>query len=138
MKNESVIRGLYDREWNREVLDETLQDLEAEITYDKCQAILGSLDTLRSYFTKYAESKRAEHLKEVRKEMERRAREAGVTLEELFVTKGKRGKGKTRSKGEVAFRNPDDPSQTWSGKGKRPGWLKAKLGQGMDLEDLKV
>ncbi|MDX1655502.1 MAG: H-NS histone family protein [Candidatus Competibacteraceae bacterium] len=138
MKNENVIRGLYDREWNREVLDETMRELEGEVTYDQCQAILGTLDTLRNYFAKYTESRRAEHLKEVRKEMERKAREKGVTLEELFAIKGKRGRGKPRSKGEVAFRNPDDSSQTWTGKGKRPDWLKAKLEQGMDLEDLRV
>ena len=36
------------------------------------------------------------------------------------------------------YRNPFNPAQTWSGKGKRPGWLESALAEGQHLEDLEV
>jgi DNA-binding protein H-NS len=33
------------------------------------------------------------------------------------------------------YRNPKDPSETWSGRGKTPRWMKAALGSGGKLED---
>jgi DNA-binding protein H-NS len=36
------------------------------------------------------------------------------------------------------FANPDDPSQVWSGRGRRPQWVKEKLASGLALEDLSI
>ena len=36
------------------------------------------------------------------------------------------------------FVNPDDPSQVWSGRGKRPQWVTEKLASGLTLEDLSI
>ena len=36
------------------------------------------------------------------------------------------------------FRNPDDPSETWSGRGKQPRWLKYQLGSGHSLDEFKI
>jgi DNA-binding protein H-NS len=36
------------------------------------------------------------------------------------------------------FANPDDPSQVWSGRGKRPQWVTQKLASGLTLEDLNI
>jgi DNA-binding protein H-NS len=30
--------------------------------------------------------------------------------------------------------NPDDPSETWTGRGRKPRWLTAKLQEGARLE----
>ena len=34
--------------------------------------------------------------------------------------------------------NPDQPSETWSGRGKRPRWLVAQLKSGKRIEDFKI
>ena len=34
--------------------------------------------------------------------------------------------------------NPDQPLETWAGRGKRPRWLVAKLGSGKRIEDFKI
>ena len=34
--------------------------------------------------------------------------------------------------------NPDQPSETWAGRGKRPRWLVAQLKSGRRIEDLRV
>jgi DNA-binding protein H-NS len=36
------------------------------------------------------------------------------------------------------FANPDEPSQVWSGRGKRPKWVTEKLASGLTLEDLNI
>ncbi|MDX1655272.1 MAG: H-NS histone family protein, partial [Candidatus Competibacteraceae bacterium] len=38
----------------------------------------------------------------------------------------------------VKYRNPADPTQTWSGKGKRPNWLNEALTQGHKLEEFSL
>lgn len=36
------------------------------------------------------------------------------------------------------FRNPDRPSETWVGRGKRPRWLSQLLSAGRQLDDFRV
>lgn len=36
------------------------------------------------------------------------------------------------------YQNPKDPSETWSGRGKQPLWLKAQLRAGKKLDDLLI
>ncbi|MDA9521524.1 hypothetical protein XI06_14480 [Bradyrhizobium sp. CCBAU 11434] len=36
------------------------------------------------------------------------------------------------------FRNPGDPSQTWSGRGKRPRWVTDLLKTGVGLDELRT
>jgi DNA-binding protein H-NS len=36
------------------------------------------------------------------------------------------------------YRNPDDPSETWSGRGKQPRWLVALLGAGKHIGDFRI
>jgi DNA-binding protein H-NS len=36
------------------------------------------------------------------------------------------------------FRNPSQPSETWSGRGKQPRWLAAKLRSGKRIEDFLI
>ena len=36
------------------------------------------------------------------------------------------------------YRNPDNPSETWAGRGKLPRWLTAKLSSGKKLEDFLI
>jgi DNA-binding protein H-NS len=34
------------------------------------------------------------------------------------------------------YRNPEKPSETWTGRGRRPSWINAQLGLGVHLENL--
>jgi DNA-binding protein H-NS len=36
------------------------------------------------------------------------------------------------------YRNPDQPSETWAGRGKQPRWLVAQLRSGKRIEDFKI
>jgi len=60
----------------------------------------------------------------------------GMTPEELLgrQVKARAGTATVAAK----YRHPDDPSQTWSGRGKRPTWVNDALAAGKTLDDLAV
>lgn len=66
--------------------------------------------------------------------VEAAAREHGFSLTELTAAKvGRRG-GKVAPK----YANPLDPTQTWTGRGRRPQWVQEALGAGRSLDDLML
>lgn len=79
----------------------------------------------------YEKKKRADALAAVRAT----AKEHGFTLEELMSGKAA---GKPASKGVAKYANPADPSQTWSGRGRQPAWIKEALGAGKSLETMAI
>ena len=36
------------------------------------------------------------------------------------------------------YRNPKNPAQTWAGRGKQPQWVRAELGSGKSLDELRI
>jgi DNA-binding protein H-NS len=36
------------------------------------------------------------------------------------------------------FRNPDEPSETWAGRGKQPRWLRKQLRSGKRMDDFRI
>jgi DNA-binding protein H-NS len=64
------------------------------------------------------DEKRVSERHEMRAKMEDMARASGSSVAELFG--GREGK---RSKTAPKYRNPKDPSQTWTGRGRRPNWI---------------
>jgi DNA-binding protein H-NS len=39
---------------------------------------------------------------------------------------------------KAKFQNPDQPSETWSGRGKRPRWLEKQLRFGKLIDDFRI
>jgi DNA-binding protein H-NS len=56
------------------------------------------------------------------------------TVAELYGFATKRG----RSKSAAKYANPDDRSQTWTGRGRKPNWLVARLKKGAKMEDFTI
>jgi DNA-binding protein H-NS len=90
-------------------------------------------------------SKRLEELRQL-------AKEAGfeVTLTKIGESAGRRGKRRSGERGEdkvtdrrrkkvqPKYRNPDNPGETWSGRGRQPKWVQRALAHGGTLEDLTI
>ena len=64
--------------------------------------------------------------------LESKAKEMGFSLSEL--TGGKKAKSLNPPK----YRNPDDADQTWTGRGRQPGWIKDALKKGVDIEKFAI
>ena len=69
---------------------------------------------------------------EVRKALAELAEKHGFRLQELM---GGRGRGKVTA---PKYANPEDPSQTWTGRGRKPNWLVAKLKKGANMSDFAI
>ena len=64
------------------------------------------------------------------------AAELNMSVAEVFgLQKATKQQGK---KLPPKYINPANPSQTWSGRGKRPNWLVDELNKGKQLEDFRV
>lgn len=70
---------------------------------------------------------------EVREKIQAMAKEHGFEVTELFSGRGKGGKAKAT--GAVKYRNPENPAQTWSGRGRKPNWINEAGG---DLERFRI
>ena len=72
-------------------------------------------------------SARKNHIQEVRTKIEGLLKSAGLTIDEVYPRRG--GQGSKGPKAAVApkYRNPENPAQTWSGRGKRPLWFSEAL-----------
>ncbi|MFD0978173.1 H-NS histone family protein [Tropicimonas aquimaris] len=73
--------------------------------------------------------------------LEKTASEHGFKLEELTGAAGKMlaavgAKGK--SKNPPKYRNPEEPSQTWTGRGRKPAWIKDAEDAGVDLSTFEI
>ena len=84
----------------------------------------------------------------VRKKLTQLARAEGYSIPELFggaapaaakpartVARKSTTKG---SKVAPKYRNPGNPAETWSGRGKQPRWLAALTGAGRKLDDFLI
>lgn len=89
----------------------------------------------------------------VRNKLLQLARNEGYTIAELFghqamptvgATNPAPGKArkstKGKSTGKVApkYRNPDNTSETWAGRGQQPRWLAGEVAKGRKLEDFFI
>ena len=70
-----------------------------------------------------------------RNELEAKAKELGYSLTDLLGTATK-----TRKKRLVVvrYRNPENPSLTWTGAGRRPNWFNDALASGKSRSDLEI
>jgi DNA-binding protein H-NS len=72
---------------------------------------------------------------------ERRAVQDQLSKLDRLAARGSRGNGvRGGLRGAVApkYRNPDNPAETWAGRGLKPRWLAAALKTGKKLEDFSI
>jgi len=93
------------------------------------------LEKLRSDVDAALNAAKKRDKKEARKAAEEAAPKFGFTLAELM------GGASTKSaaKGGVAkYANPENPAQTWTGKGRQPKWYKDAIAGGTDPATLEL
>lgn len=79
----------------------------------------------------YEKKRRSECLAELKAV----AKKHGFTLDDFT---GGKPKSASKSKGVAKFANPADPSQTWTGRGRQPNWVKEALAKGKSLDQMAI
>lgn len=87
---------------------------------------------LRSDVDKAIETLETRRKAQARAAAEEIAKQHGFALSELLNSeKPARKKGQ---KNPARYRNPANPEQTWTGRGRQPGWIKDALAEGKSLD----
>lgn len=79
-------------------------------------------------------------------EFERKAQESGFVLADLFAvtshapTTGGKGKKATADHAPIPpkYRNPANPQETWSGRGRQPVWVRELIAKGGTLDSTLI
>jgi DNA-binding protein H-NS len=79
--------------------------------------------------------RRSEEMTELKRKMAEMANASGFDFNELMGGKRTSKKG---SPAIVKFRNPKDPSQTWTGRGRKPTWMVEALKKGQKMETFAI
>ena len=83
---------------------------------------LKELVDLRERLAKAIVERQNQEKVELKQRIANLAQDAGFSINELFAGGGRRGaKGKATS--GAKYQHPDNPSLTWSGRGRKPNWL---------------
>lgn len=83
------------------------------------------------------ESRSAKRRKAIVDEIRQKAVAAGLTEEDII--KAVRGLGGAKRKPvAIKYRDPSNAENTWTGRGRKPKWIEAKLAAGVSLESLAV
>ncbi|MEZ2903817.1 H-NS family nucleoid-associated regulatory protein [Acinetobacter terrestris] len=62
----------------------------------------------------------------------------GLSIEQILEFGATKRKKSTRKSVEPRYRSKQNPSDTWTGRGKQPRWLVAELESGEKLEDFLI
>ena len=74
---------------------------------------------------------------EIKSKVAELAERHGFSISELFGGLG-RGNGRKKSVSIAKYANPDDKTDTWTGRGRKPNWLLARLKKGAKLSDFAI
>ena len=98
-----------------------------------------SIAQLRALEVQVIDELKARHFLSISKAREQIlhiARNAGLSEKDLRAIKAP--KASKQSSFEVKYRNPADPTQQWSGRGRQPAWVKAWIASGKSVEEAKA
>lgn len=94
---------------------------------------LGDLRDLQKSVIKGISTFEARQKAEAREKVEMLAKELGFTLAELAELEEPKRK---RARSSKIYRHPQNPTLTWSGRGRKPGWFVAHVDAGKDPDEL--
>lgn len=81
------------------------------------------------------EAKKESEKEDLRNEVLELVQSRGFSMEELFNIEGK---PKKKGKLPPTHRDPNNPNNTWTGRGRKPRWLQEALDVGGKMEDFLI
>lgn len=93
-----------------------------------------SLRKLKADIDKELASRRRNDARLAKQEMRKAAEKYGFSLSELVNPSTLKGGSSAPAK----YQHPNDPSKTWSGRGRKPAWVKEYESSGRSLDELRI
>ncbi|UPG86973.1 H-NS histone family protein [Luteibacter aegosomatis] len=79
-----------------------------------------------------------ERIGKVREKIQAILKAEGVSIDEVFPSRGGAKSKRTGAVVAAKYRDPSNPENTWSGRGKRPRWFNDALKAGKKEKDLLI
>ncbi|MBW8899602.1 MAG: H-NS histone family protein [Massilia sp.] len=101
---------------------------------------LGDLRNLQEQIKQEMKKREVQEVQKAREQILAIAQSVGMPLKDLISASGRAGKSAGGNTGTVAvrYRNPDNASQQWTGRGRQPKWVKEWVEGGKSLDKLRV
>ncbi|WP_299739105.1 H-NS histone family protein [uncultured Roseobacter sp.] len=96
------------------------------------------LDKLAAQIEKRKETITQQNLHKALEDMQAVAVKHGVAFADVIKLYSGSRKNPKAVKGKPKYQNPENAKQTWTGKGRKPGWIVAGLDAGKSLEDFAI
>lgn len=84
------------------------------------------------------EKQNSKKMDEARAAAEKAAKQHGFSLNDIVGGAAPKKRGRKKAAAAAKYANPDDKSQTWSGRGRQPAWYKSRVEAGMDPAKMAV
>lgn len=110
---------------------------------DLSQLSIAELNAVIAEAEQLIAARKDEELQKTYQEFAEKARALGLSLDQILALGAKGSRGKVAAPSErkpvaIRYRNPANPSETWTGRGKQPRWLAAKVAEGAKVEDFLI
>lgn len=114
----------------------TLDEQLAKLTAEKAQ-VEAELKEAERAFKKSALNEILEKMRALGIDKSEIAESLGLTVAEPKKRKARveRGTVEKKEKGAPKYRSSNDPALTWTGKGRKPAWIKTYVDNGGDLDE---
>ena len=99
---------------------------------------LKDLKQLKKQIDKAIHTFEDRELEKARLELEKHAKSLGFTLDPLAHAKPQKRPQRDAKKIAPKYRDPNDASRTWTGRGRKPLWVVDQLNSGRTLNDLLI
>lgn len=95
---------------------------------------LAELRDLEEKTQREIKKRESEEITRARDEIHSIAQKLGVSLKDILGAQGKAKNGKVAKQ----FQHPDNASLQWSGRGRKPSWIKDWMASGQEIEALRT
>jgi DNA-binding protein H-NS len=96
---------------------------------------LKEINDLEAKIAKAKSAAREKAKSDLKDRIDRLVEGSGFTIAELY---GFAARGRGRSKSAAKYANPENKTETWTGRGRKPNWLVARLKKGAKMDDFAI
>jgi DNA-binding protein H-NS len=96
---------------------------------------LKEINDLEAKIAKAKSAAREKAKSDLKDRIDRLVEGSGFSVAELY---GFAARGRGRSKSAAKYANPENKSETWTGRGRKPNWLVARLKKGAKIDDFAI
>lgn len=99
---------------------------------------LNELKSLQGDVEKAINDREQKDVQKAREQILAIAKDAGISVEELLGASSKKVNKGSGKKVKPQYENPEDITQTWTGRGRQPKWIAEALAGGRKLDDFRM